>query len=110
MVEQLNLNQLRVFAVVFRHRSMTHAAKELHLTQSGVSQHVKSLEDVLNQKLFDRVHQRLVPTSAAKTLYEGCARGMYELERAFGSSRAPSSRVGLPSACPPSSRTTFSCP
>ncbi|MCB0417501.1 MAG: LysR family transcriptional regulator [Bdellovibrionaceae bacterium] len=83
MVEQLNLNQLRVFAVVFRHRSMTHAAKELHLTQSGVSQHVKSLEDVLNQKLFDRVHQRLVPTSAAKTLYEGCARGMYELERAF---------------------------
>ncbi|MEZ4749065.1 MAG: LysR family transcriptional regulator [Bdellovibrionota bacterium] len=62
---------------------MTHAAKELHLTQSGVSQHVKSLEDVLNQRLFDRVHQRLVPTAAAKTLYEGCARGMYELERAF---------------------------
>jgi len=63
LIDQLNLNHLRVFECVYRTGSMTAAAKELHLTQSGVSQHIKSLEDVLNFKLFDRIQQRLVPTS-----------------------------------------------
>lgn len=83
MLERLNLNQLRVFAVVYRHRNMTRAAKELHLTQSGVSQHVKALEDTIGQRLFDRHHQQIIPTAAAHALYDGCARGMAELEQAL---------------------------
>ncbi len=101
MIDQLNLNQLRVFAVVYRHRSMTRAAKELHLTQSGVSQHVMSLEASLGQKLFDRGFSEIVPTSAAQALYEGCAKGMGELEQALLkiSNQKPSGIVRL--GCPP---------
>ena len=46
IINNLNLNHLLVFECVFRNGSMTAASKELHLTQSGVSQHMKSLEDV----------------------------------------------------------------
>ena len=37
LLAHLNLNYLRIFLVVYRTRSMTQAAKELHLTQSGES-------------------------------------------------------------------------
>ena len=34
---------------------MTEAAQQLHLTQSGVSQHMRAFEDSLGVRLFDRV-------------------------------------------------------
>ena len=64
----LNLNQLKVFLVVYRTGGMTQAAEDLHLTQSGVSQHIKALEEDLGVTLFDRLHRRLVPTPAAEQL------------------------------------------
>jgi DNA-binding transcriptional LysR family regulator len=101
MLERLNLNQLRIFAVVYRHRNMTRASKELHLTQSGVSQHIKALESALGQRLFDRHHQQIIPTASAHALYEGCARGMGELEQALYriSGQKPSGFVRI--GCPP---------
>ncbi len=83
LINNVNLNQLRIFAVVFRTRSMTLASKELHLTQSGVSQHVKALEDALGVVLFDRIKQRLIPTSAAALLYQKCAEGLLGIEQAL---------------------------
>ena len=47
---------------------MTQAAEELHLTQSGVSQHIRALEEDLGITLFDRLHRRLVPTPEAEQL------------------------------------------
>jgi DNA-binding transcriptional LysR family regulator len=80
LIDQINLNQLRVFESVYRSKSMTHAARELHLTQSGVSQHIKALEDVLELKLFDRIKQKLVPTPSAKELYSHTAKSFEEIE------------------------------
>ena len=80
LIDQINLNQLRVFESVFRSKSMTHAARELHLTQSGVSQHIKALEDVLELKLFDRIKQKLVPTPAARELYKHTAKSFEDIE------------------------------
>jgi DNA-binding transcriptional LysR family regulator len=80
LIDQINLNQLRVFESVYRSKSMTHAARELHLTQSGVSQHIKALEDVLELKLFDRIKQKLVPTPAAKELYLHTAKSFEDIE------------------------------
>lgn len=80
LIDQINLNQLRVFESVYRSKSMTHAARELHLTQSGVSQHIKALEDVLELKLFDRIKQKLVPTPSAKELYLHTAKSFEEIE------------------------------
>jgi len=80
LIDQINLNQLRVFESVYRTKSMTHAARELHLTQSGVSQHIKALEDVLTLKLFDRIKQKLVPTPSAKELYKHTAKSFEDIE------------------------------
>lgn len=48
------LNQLRAFEAAARHLSFTAAAAELNMTQSAVSQQIKSLESHLGQPLFYR--------------------------------------------------------
>ncbi len=82
-IDRLNLNQLRVFECVYKTGSMTTASQELHLTQSGVSQHIKALEGSLEVTLFDRMNQKLVPTRAAKTLFESCTNGFTSIENAL---------------------------
>ena len=82
-IDRVNLNHLRLFEAVYKARSMTVAAQELHLTQSGVSQHVKALEDVLGVRLFDRVKQRLIPTKNADSLYKQSRKGLMEIEQAL---------------------------
>ena len=81
IIDNINLNQLRVFQSVYKTKSMTRAAEELHLTQSGISQHIKALEEVLEVQLFDRIKQKLVPTTAGKHLYEKCTQNLTELEQ-----------------------------
>ena len=80
LIDKVNLNHFRVFECVYRAGSMTTAAQELHLTQSGVSQHIKSLEEMIGSRLFDRIHQKLVPTEAARVLYVHCQGGLQRIE------------------------------
>lgn len=68
----LNLNLLPIFEAVYRTKSMTVAAKELFLTQSGVSQHIKTLEDYLGVKLFDRYRHKIISTPQADDFYIYC--------------------------------------
>jgi len=58
------LTWLRAFEAAARHLSFTLAAKELNLTQSAVSQHVRSLEGWLGQLLFVRRVRALSLTEA----------------------------------------------
>jgi len=80
VLDRVNLNHMKIFESVCRLRSMTAAAKELNLTQSGISQHIKTLEENLDIKLFDRYRQKIVPTSTANILYEKTNKGLSELE------------------------------
>ncbi|ASJ73773.1 LysR family transcriptional regulator [Granulosicoccus antarcticus] len=48
------LTWLRAFEAAARHLSFTAAATELHLTQSAISQHVRSLESFLGKPMFVR--------------------------------------------------------
>lgn len=48
------LNWLRAFEAAARHLSFTAAAQELNLTQSAISQHVRSLESFLGKPMFVR--------------------------------------------------------
>lgn len=80
-LDQINLNYLRIFEAVYRTRSMTMAATELHLTQSGISQHIKSLEETLQLALFDRIKQKLVPTEAGEDLYKQLTPHLAALEK-----------------------------
>lgn len=98
----INLNTFRIFVSVFEHRSMSAAAVSLHLTQSGVSQHIKALEQELGFPLFDRVNRKLFPTSAASALFARGRKGLAEIEQAVKETRKGVEvaeglvRVGLP--------------
>ncbi len=77
---QFNLNSLRVFRSVYKAGSMSLAAHALHLTQPGVSQHIKTLETSLGVQLFNRIKNRLVPTSRGHELFEACELSIKTLE------------------------------
>ncbi len=65
----MDIHQLRVFSSVFKNRSFSKASEELHLTQPTVSDHVKTLEEELECKLFDRLGRTIIPTKEAEVLY-----------------------------------------
>ena len=58
--------QLRVYVVLSRTLSMGRAAAELHLTPSGVSRCLKSLEEGLGCRLFERTTRRMALTPAGR--------------------------------------------
>ena len=59
-----SLNGLRAFEAAARHQSFTHAAEELNVTQTAVSHQIKTLEERLGLKLFDRRGRALRLTEA----------------------------------------------
>lgn len=62
---------------------MTEAAAELGLSQSGVSQHIKQLEEMLKISLFERVKQKLVPTQYAHIIFDSTSKALSEIEKAL---------------------------
>ncbi|MGL1932839.1 MAG: LysR family transcriptional regulator [Desulfotalea sp.] len=75
-----DFNRLRVFYHVYLQQSSTGAAKMLHITQSGVSQQIKKLENELETALFTRMNRRLIPTSAGDRLFKVVQSFVDELE------------------------------
>lgn len=65
----MDIHQLKVFSSVFKNRSFSKASDELHLTQPTISDHVKTLEEELECKLFDRLGRTIIPTKEAEALY-----------------------------------------
>ncbi|MGE5820798.1 MAG: LysR family transcriptional regulator [Deltaproteobacteria bacterium] len=48
------LDDLRVFVAVAKHRNVTRASKELHISQPAVTKHLRLLEDSYNAKFYTR--------------------------------------------------------
>ena len=63
------LNWLRAFEAAARHLSFTAAAGELNMTQSAVSQQIKSLEGHMGRALFHRRPRTLELTETGKLVY-----------------------------------------
>jgi len=68
-LNDLNLNQLHVFAAVVERGAVGGAAAQLGRTPSAVSQAVSALEGTLGIRLFDRVGKRLVLTRGGQLLH-----------------------------------------
>lgn len=64
-----NFERLRVFHAVAQAESFTQAADFLHLTQSGVSKHIKAMEKEIGVPLFDRVGKKVSLTPAGEILF-----------------------------------------
>jgi DNA-binding transcriptional LysR family regulator len=67
-----SLRDIRLFVAAYEERSFTAAGRREHATQSGVSQHIRKLEDTLDSKLFARDKGRVVPTPAGDRYYRHC--------------------------------------
>ncbi|MCB2136552.1 MAG: LysR family transcriptional regulator [Rhodobacteraceae bacterium] len=70
MPNRPTLRSLVSFEATARLNSFTRAADELSMTQSAVSHQVKSLEDLLGQPLFNRLHRGAVTTDAGNDLIQ----------------------------------------
>ncbi len=68
---RLPLHALRTFEAAAHHRNLTKAAEELGVTHSAVSHQIKSLEDILRVRLFDRQRRPLVLTAEGEKLLRG---------------------------------------
>ncbi|MGI4856781.1 MAG: LysR family transcriptional regulator [Janthinobacterium lividum] len=66
----MDLNQLRVFSIIAREGTLARAALVLCLSQPAVSAQLKSLEQTLQLKLFDRSSKGMVITSAGQALLD----------------------------------------
>lgn len=62
----LTLRQLQVFESAARHLSFSRAAKELHLSQPGVSMQIKQLEETLGRPLFEQLGKKLFLTEVGR--------------------------------------------
>jgi DNA-binding transcriptional LysR family regulator len=78
----MNMNQLRVFHTVATVLSFTRASEELHLTQPGISKHIKELEETYGVRLFDRLGRRVMLTQAGEILYRATVAVFAQLEEA----------------------------
>lgn len=65
----MDIHHLKIFVSVFKNRSFSKASQKLYLTQPTISGHIKSLEEELNCRLFDRMGRTVIPTKEAEVLY-----------------------------------------
>ena len=65
----MDVSALRSFVAVCRKGSFQEAARERHVSQPGVSRHIKRLETELGVNLLVRQRKRVVPTAAGSRLF-----------------------------------------
>jgi DNA-binding transcriptional LysR family regulator len=82
MTGPLDSRQLRAFSVLARTGSFTQTARELHLTQSGISHSMKALESDTGCRLLDRLGKRVVLTQAGEQLLAHADKILTEMENA----------------------------
>jgi DNA-binding transcriptional LysR family regulator len=78
----LDSRQLRAFRVLARTGSFTQTARELHLTQSGISHSMKALESETGCRLLDRLGKKVVLTQAGEQLLQHAEKILSEMESA----------------------------
>jgi LysR family transcriptional regulator, nitrogen assimilation regulatory protein len=77
----MSLRQIRSFVAVFEEGSFTAAAAREGATQSGVSQHVRQLEETLGVVLLVRDGRSVEATSAGRRYYQDCIIALKQLDQ-----------------------------
>jgi len=95
MLQTLNLNWIRSFEAAARHLSFTEAAHELGLTQAGVSQHVRLLEQVLGASLLVRLPRRLQLTDTGEAYLHAVRECLFRLRASTDEIFPPQGNDGL---------------
>jgi len=94
-----HMSELAAFLVVARERSFTRAAAQMGLSQSRLSQTIRSLEERLNVRLLTRTTRSVAPTEAGEHLLRTIGPLLDEIEAelasldAFGAKPAGTVRI-----------------
>jgi DNA-binding transcriptional LysR family regulator len=78
----MDLKALAIFVKVAERRSFAQAARDLGMTQSGVSNAISRLEDQLGVRLLARTTRRVNLTEDGAAFFERCKRILADLEEA----------------------------
>jgi DNA-binding transcriptional LysR family regulator len=81
-IERLDLNLFKVFEAVLRHRGVSGAARELHVTASAVSHALSRLRQAVGDELFVPGDAGMEPTPRARELAPGIREGLERISLA----------------------------
>jgi DNA-binding transcriptional LysR family regulator len=84
----LDSRKLLAFVTLARCGSFTQTARELYLTQSAVSHAIKSLEDDLQCRLFERLGRKAKLTQSGVSLLEYASRILEDMQLARANLKA----------------------
>src|SRR5512138_964403 len=88
----MDFDQLETFLEVARHTSFSRAAEKRFRTQPAISAQIRSLEDEVGAKLFDRSGGKVAVTAAGK-VFQKYVEDMIEARRAMMTAVAEIERV-----------------
>ncbi|MDD6382048.1 MAG: LysR substrate-binding domain-containing protein [Selenomonadaceae bacterium] len=77
----MTLLQMRYFLAVCRYQNITHAAGELHIAQSTLSQSMQALEDETGLNLFLRTGRTIMISQAGQQLAQKLARLLQQVDQ-----------------------------
>ncbi len=80
---RINLNLLKVFAVLMREQHVSAAAKCLHLSQSAISNSLHQLRELFQDELLVRGPKKMIPTQKALILAPKVTLALSQLETMF---------------------------
>ncbi|MBI5278623.1 MAG: LysR family transcriptional regulator [Burkholderiales bacterium] len=87
MMLNVTFKQLRAFVVLAREQSFVRAAERLHITPPTLTASIKTLEEALELRLFDRSTRSVVMTGHARAFLPVAQRLLEDLDRALGELR-----------------------
>ncbi|MEL6558554.1 MAG: LysR family transcriptional regulator [Bacteroidota bacterium] len=80
----ISIQHLKLVNVVVKEGSITKAAEKLCLSQPALSHQLKTLEEKIDLKVFNRIHKKLVLTEAGNLLFQTSEKlltSMHKLDR-----------------------------
>lgn len=97
----MNTRDIQAFVAVVETGSIVAASTRLHMTQSGITRRIQSLEGMLGVTLLDRVSKPLKPTAAGRDVYtlgRKVLRSIDDLVTGVGPGSEPNGefRLGVP--------------
>jgi DNA-binding transcriptional LysR family regulator len=88
----MNLDQFTVFAAVAKHRNVTRASEELHISQPAVTKHLRLLQESYNSDFYKRRGRGIELTEAGRIFFRNARRILKLHERLKEKLHAVSSR------------------
>lgn len=82
-----DLNLIRAFIAIYETGSVSAAAKRLNITQPSVSHSLSRLRDLLQDPLFARTREGMVPTFNATQLFHAFRNALDSIEKAISATR-----------------------